>query len=156
MLTLRVISQELRLDRNRIGHAFYHGLPVAHDKHENLRKEKILTREEEEIEEGEEEEETEEEGNAGISEIMGARNLRTLHLQHNLLVHFGGVLGSGCANITRLTALTELRLDCNFLASLPPVLGDFMLYYMCTCMDSLSLWFLRTHACSLHFHMFAA
>jgi hypothetical protein len=54
---------------------------------------------------------------------MRAVNLQSLQLQHNLLVHLGGRCGSGVRDMTRLTSLTELRLDSNFLCSLPFVLG---------------------------------
>jgi hypothetical protein len=77
-----------------------------------------------------EEEEGEEEGDAGVHHIMAANNLRTLHLQHNLLVHLGGVNNRGVTDMTRLTNLSELRVDNNALHrhTILKVLGVVTLY----------------------------
>ena len=89
----------LLLDHNRIGHAFFHGFPDTVSQEEQEEEEQVV--EEEEVEE--------EEGDAGVRHLMAAINLRTLHLQHNLLVHLGGVTNCGVANLSRLTRLSVLR-----------------------------------------------
>jgi hypothetical protein len=93
------------------------GLGQGGEEGEGLGKEEARGGDQEEEGEGEEEEEEEgeEEGDAGVHHIMAAINLRTLHLQHNLLVHLGGLTNRGVTDMTRLTNLSELRVDNNAL-----------------------------------------